>query len=99
VDLRSTSPTFGKNCSVEIDGDRPTWLWIPPGFAHGFSVLSAEGADVWYKVDVPYNPRGEGGIRFDDPDLAIDWLIKKPILSDRDRGLQTLASYLKEAKF
>lgn len=99
VDVRSGSPTFGRHCSIELDGDSSTWLWIPPGFAHGFSVLSDDGADVWYKVDQDYNSRGEGGIRWDDPALAIDWRVREPHLSDRDRALPSFSDYSRSPAF
>ena len=68
-------------------------LWIPPGFAHGFCVLGDEPADLLYKVDAPYGPGGEGGIAWNDPELAVPWPIDDPIVSDRDRTMQSFASY------
>jgi len=99
VDLRRASSTYGQHCSVELEAARPTWLWIPPGFAHGFAVLSPEGADLWYKIDQEYNAKGEGGIRWNDPQIGIDWRVKKPILSDRDQALPPLADYSKSPCF
>jgi dTDP-4-dehydrorhamnose 3,5-epimerase len=72
VDLRADSKTYGRWDGAVLDGDRPEHLWIPAGFAHGFLVLS-DTADVVYKVDAPYAPDAEGGLRWDDPDLAIAW--------------------------
>ena len=86
VDIRKSSPTFGQAVQVELSGDNPQWLWIPAGFAHGFAVLSEEGADLLYKVDAPYNPKGEGAIRWDDPDLKINWTVSNPLVSERDQG-------------
>jgi dTDP-4-dehydrorhamnose 3,5-epimerase len=68
-------------------------LWIPPGFAHGFCVLGDEPADVLYEVDAVYDPSGEGGIRWNDPDLALDWPISDPTVSARDMVLPTFAEY------
>ena len=74
VDLRKGSPTYGKSVSVELSEENKLQLYIPQGFAHGFHVLS-EKAVFTYKVDNPYRPDFERGIRFDDPDLAVDWQI------------------------
>lgn len=87
VDMRADSPTFGQNFMVELSEKNGLLLWIPAGFAHGFCVMGDEPADVVYKVDSYYNPAGEVGIRYDDPDLAIAWPVKDPILSERDRSL------------
>jgi dTDP-4-dehydrorhamnose 3,5-epimerase len=87
VDIRKNSPTFGKYFSIELSGDNGKLLYIPAGFAHGFSVLGDEEADVHYKVDGIYNKAGEGGIVYDDPDLNINWLVENPIISDKDKIL------------
>lgn len=85
VDLRSDSPTYGKWFSVELTSENHWQFMIPRGFAHGFSVLS-DTAVFTYKCDNLYNPASEGGIRFDDPQLNIDWRIdlNKAITSDKD---------------
>lgn len=85
VDLRKNSPTYGKWFGVELDGIKRQQFLIPRGFAHGFSVLS-ETAVFTYKCDNLYNPSAEGGIRFNDPSLGIDWKIPKDkmIISDKD---------------
>ncbi|MBQ0007620.1 MAG: dTDP-4-dehydrorhamnose 3,5-epimerase [bacterium] len=85
VDLRTSSPTYGKHFAVELTGENHWQFIIPRGFAHGFSVLS-EMAVFTYKCDNLYNPQSEGGIRFDDPTLAIDWKINPAyaIISDKD---------------
>jgi len=70
-------------------------LWIPHGFAHGFCVLGEEPADLLYKVTSVYNPAGEGGIRFDDPEIGINWPVKNPIFSERDKKLPLFAAYKK----
>lgn len=72
VDLRRGSSTYGVWDGVVLDGDRPEHLWVPAGFAHGYLVLS-DVADVVYQVDAGYAPQAEGGLRWDDPDLAIAW--------------------------
>lgn len=93
VDLRRDSPTFGKSIGMELSDLNGRLLWVPPGFAHGFCVLGDEPADVLYKVDAPYNPAGEGGIAWDDADLAVDWPVRDPTVSPRDRGLPSFAAY------
>ena len=85
VDLRKDSPTFGKHFSVLLSAENKKQLLVPQGFAHGFSVLS-ETAVVLYKCDQYYNKESEGGIRFDDPTLAIDWQLRpdEVIVSEKD---------------
>lgn len=72
VDIRKNSPTFGKHVMVELSGENKRQFFIPRGFAHGFLVMSEE-AVFTYKVDNLYSPQNEASIRFDDPDLAIQW--------------------------
>lgn len=84
VDLRKASPTYGQWQGVLLDGDSPQALWAPPGFAHGFQVLS-DDALFWYKVTADYAPQHEGGLMWDDSTLAINWPLANPTLSDRDR--------------
>jgi dTDP-4-dehydrorhamnose 3,5-epimerase len=95
VDIRLDSPTFGKHFAVELTGENGLCLFIPGGFAHGFSVTSAEGADVLYKVDGGYNPNGEGCIKFDEPDFAINWQVKNPIVSKKDIAGMSFSEYKK----
>jgi dTDP-4-dehydrorhamnose 3,5-epimerase len=83
VDIRFGSPTFGKYVSVELSEENLTQLWIPPGFAHGFSVLS-EYAIFLYKCTEFYNKENERTIIYNDPQLKIDWRIEIPIISDKD---------------
>ncbi len=85
VDLRKDSPTFGQHFSVVLSAENKKQLMIPHGFAHGFSVLS-ETASVLYKVDQVYHKESERGIRFDDPDLNIDWQLDSAevIVSEKD---------------
>lgn len=93
VDVRPGSPTFGTHVDVELSDENGRLIWIPPGVAHGFCVLGAEPADVVYKVDQPYNKESEGGILWCDRELAIAWPVAEPIVSARDRMLQTFAEY------
>jgi dTDP-4-dehydrorhamnose 3,5-epimerase len=89
VDVRVGSPTFGRHVAVELGDDHFRQLWIPRGFAHGFIVLS-ETADFFYKCDELYSPSGEITIRWNDPELNIDWRISNPSLSARDAGAPLL---------
>ncbi|TFH21049.1 MAG: dTDP-4-dehydrorhamnose 3,5-epimerase [Bacteroidia bacterium] len=95
VDLRRGSPSYGQWYGVELSAENFLQLLIPKGFAHGFSVLS-DHATLYYKCDDYYHPQSEFGIRFDDPDLGIDWKIDpgKSIISEKDRSLP----YLKQLK-
>ena len=93
VDLRADSPTFGRHSTLELSDANGRLLWIPPGFAHGFCVLGDEPADVVYSVDAFYNADGEAGIFWADPDLAIAWPVKNPIVSQKDQWLARFAEY------
>jgi dTDP-4-dehydrorhamnose 3,5-epimerase len=90
LDLRIGSPTYGKHFSIELSAENKRQLYIPKGFAHGYSVLS-ETAEVFYKCDEFYNKETEAGIQFDDPMLNIDWRIPKDkqIISDKDMNHPT----------
>jgi dTDP-4-dehydrorhamnose 3,5-epimerase len=83
VDIRRGSPWYGRWVTAELSGRSRTMLWVPPGFAHGFCVVS-DGADVLYKCTREYAPEFDAGIRWDDPALAIPWPLEKPILSPKD---------------
>ncbi len=87
VDLRRSSPTFGQNLSLELNGENGRMLWIPPGFGHAFLVLS-DVAGFAYKVTDYYSPAGERTILWNDPDLAIPWPISPAgaIVSQKDRN-------------
>ncbi|HVX49019.1 MAG TPA: dTDP-4-dehydrorhamnose 3,5-epimerase [Chitinophagaceae bacterium] len=91
VDLRKDSPTFGKHYSIELSSTSHTQLFIPRGFAHGFVVLS-DTAVFFYKCDNYYNKEAEGGLMYNDPQLAIDWRLgeKELILSEKDKVNPTL---------
>ena len=92
VDIRNGSPTFGKSYSIELSAENKRQLFIPKGFAHGFSVLS-EKAEVFYKCDEFYNKESEAGIFYNDPALGIDWQIPtgKEIISEKDKHLPLFA--------
>jgi dTDP-4-dehydrorhamnose 3,5-epimerase len=91
VDIRSGSATHGQWVGVELSADNHRQLWIPPGLAHGFLVLS-DSADFLYKTTDYYAPQAEGSLRWDDPDLAIDWPDAgvAPVLSPKDAAAPLL---------
>lgn len=86
LDLRKGSPTFGRHAGFILSADNFARLMVPGGFAHGYLTLE-EGTEVMYKVDAPYDPERDGGIIWNDPDLAIDWPLDEPLLSPKDRRL------------
>lgn len=92
VDLRKGSSTFGNVYSCELSSSNRKILFIPEGFAHGFSAL--EDSYFFYKCSSVYSPQHETGIRWDDPQLKIDWRINEPVLSVKDQGLPTLDELL-----
>lgn len=87
VDIRKSSPTFGKHVMVELSEDNKRQFFIPRGFAHGFLVLSQE-AIFTYKVDNPYAPQQEAGIRWNDPELAIEWPIAPAAVQTSEKDLK-----------
>ena len=90
VDIRRSSSTFGEWTGVTLSDDNNEQLWVPPGFAHGFLVLT-DTADVIYKVTEFYSPENDRSLRWDDPNVGIDWpLDGEPILSDRDARAPSL---------
>ncbi|MDI6854992.1 MAG: dTDP-4-dehydrorhamnose 3,5-epimerase [Deltaproteobacteria bacterium] len=89
VDIRKGSPTFGRWLSTSLTGESGRQLYVPPGYAHGFWVLS-EAATFLYKVTDYYAPGDEYGIRWDDPDLKIPWPAAAPVLSEKDRAFPAL---------
>jgi len=92
VDIRRSSPTFGKTYTVELSDENHFQLFVPPGFAHGFCVTS-DVADVVYRCGSYYDPEKERGLAWDSADLAIDWPTDSPILSERDRGNPSFSDY------
>jgi len=101
VDIRPESETYGQYFGIELSSDNATLLWIPPGFAHGFCVLGDNDADVSYKITSHYNPKGETGIAWNDPDINVQWPLdemsfdKEPVTSIRDTEQQSFADYRK----
>ncbi|MDZ7779556.1 MAG: dTDP-4-dehydrorhamnose 3,5-epimerase [Gemmatimonadota bacterium] len=90
VDLRADRATYGEWVGRTVDAEDGALLWIPPGFAHGYMVLS-ETAHVTYKVTAEHRADLNRGFRWDDPDVGIEWPLADPILSDRDRDLPPLS--------
>lgn len=93
VDVRKHSPTVGQWIGVEVSAENRRQVFAPAGFARGFCVLS-DYAELQYKCTGVYNARGESGVRWDDPEIGVEWPVKDPILSDKDRKAQTLAQWL-----
>jgi dTDP-4-dehydrorhamnose 3,5-epimerase len=90
VDIRHGSPTFGKWVGDVLSGENHRQLWVPPGFAHGFCVLS-DTADFLYKCTDYYYPEDEGSIIWNDTDLGIEWPLENPVLSEKDANAPKLA--------
>ncbi len=90
VDIRRGSPSFGRWFGAVLSDENHRQLYIPPGFAHGFCVLS-DVVDFVYKCTDYYHPEDEDGVSWQDPAIGIDWPITDPLLSDRDAGLPLLA--------
>ncbi|MCU0344232.1 MAG: dTDP-4-dehydrorhamnose 3,5-epimerase [Ignavibacterium sp.] len=95
VDIRFGSPTFGKYFSSELSEENHTQLWIPPGFAHGFSVLSEE-AIFSYKCTALYSKEHERAILYNDSSLNINWNVENPIISEKDSRAQLLQEIQKD---
>jgi dTDP-4-dehydrorhamnose 3,5-epimerase len=94
VDIRKGSPTLGQWFGLEVSAENRRQVWAPAGFARGLCVLS-DFAEVQYKCTAQYNSKGESGIRFDDPDVGVQWpKIGNYLLSEKDRKAQTLAQWL-----
>jgi dTDP-4-dehydrorhamnose 3,5-epimerase len=98
LDLRMSSPTFGKAFTIELTAENKTLLFVPVGFAHGFVTLS-DACEVQYKQTAFYQPSTEAGIAWNDPDVAIDWPVPDPILSKRDQNQMTLKQYRENPAF
>ena len=98
VDLRRDSPTYRRWEGVLLDDQNQRQLFVPVGFAHGFCVMSEE-ADVHYKLSSYYDPDTEAGIRWDDPEIAVEWPIDHPQLSDRDMLAPRLAEVAADLPF
>ena len=98
VDLRRDSPTYRRWEGVELSDSNHRQLFAPVGFAHGFCVLS-EVADVAYKLSSYYDPETEAGIRWDDPEISVQWPVEDPQLSERDAQAPTLAEIASDVPF
>jgi len=94
VDIDPKSSTFGQYVAVELTAENHLQLYVPPGYAHGFCVLS-DTADFTYKCTDYYHPEDEGGLAWDCPDIAIEWPISNPQLSNKDQQNMTLAQMFK----
>lgn len=95
ADINPDSRTYGQWVSVELSEENHRQIWIPPGYAHGFCILS-ESADFHYKCTALYDPKDEGGIIWNDPDLNIKWPINDPVLSEKDKALPRLSAVKRE---
>jgi dTDP-4-dehydrorhamnose 3,5-epimerase len=93
VDIRKGSPTLGRWFGVEVSAQDKRQVWAPAVFARGFCAVS-DFAEVQYKCTGIYNPKGESGIRWNDPKISIHWPVKEPELSGKDRQAQTLDEWL-----
>lgn len=98
VDLRRHSPTFGQWEGYELSDQNHHQLFIPVGFGHGFAVLSEE-ADFTYLVSSYYDPATEAGIRWDDPEIGVEWPLDEPLLSERDKAAPTLSEIAEALPF
>lgn len=98
VDLRAGAPTFGQWVAVELTAENKRQILVPVGCGHAFVALT-DGAEVQYKCSGYYTPSAEGAIRWNDPDLAIDWPLADPTLSARDRAAMSLQDYLRAPAF
>ena len=88
VDIRPRSATLGKWVGAVLSEENGRFLWVPPGFAHGYCVLAGP-ADVFYKVTAPFKPELDRGIQWDDPTIGVEWPMKNPQLSEKDLRLPT----------
>jgi dTDP-4-dehydrorhamnose 3,5-epimerase len=93
VDIRKGSPTLGQWFGLEVSAENRRQIWAPAGFARGFCVLS-EVAEIQYKCTGLYSNKAESGIRWDDPEIGIQWPIAEVQLSEKDQKAQTLAQWL-----
>ncbi|MBM3801933.1 MAG: dTDP-4-dehydrorhamnose 3,5-epimerase [Acidimicrobiia bacterium] len=94
VDIRKGSPTLGRWFGIEVSAENRRQVFAPAGFARGFCVLS-DAAEIQYKCTGVYNPKAESGIRWDDPEIGIQWSISSPILSAKDARARSFSEWLK----
>lgn len=90
VDIRKGSPTYGQHHKVKLTGENKLMFWVPPGFAHGFATLE-DNTIFSYKCTQLYNKESEGAVLWNDPDLAIDWGLENPLLSEKDQEARPLS--------
>ncbi len=95
VDIRRGSPDVGRWEGLELSADNGRQLWIPPGFAHGYAVLS-EAAVVAYRCTDYYRPDADGVVAWNDPQIGVDWPIRRPVLSSKDASAPRLAEVLRD---
>lgn len=93
LDLRAGSPTYGRHVAAELSTENWAQFYVPVGFAHGFVTLT-EDTEVLYRMSAPYAPAAEGGLAWDDPDLAIAWPAGEKTLNDRDRAWPRLKEFV-----
>ena len=93
ADINPQSSTFGQHICVELSDDNHLQLWVPPGFAHGFCVLSPL-AKFQYKCTEFYDPKDESGVIWNDPDLSVKWPVVDPVISKKDSQLPTLKDFV-----
>jgi dTDP-4-dehydrorhamnose 3,5-epimerase len=98
VDLRMSSPTFGRWFGIELSAENKRQLYVPEGFAHGFATLS-DAAEVQYKQTGFYTPSSEGTLAWNDPEVGIEWPIRDPVLSQRDQNGMSLQDYRRSPAF
>jgi dTDP-4-dehydrorhamnose 3,5-epimerase len=98
VDVRASSPTLGQWFGAELSAENMHQVWIPAGFAHGFLTLT-DTAEVQYRCTTYYTPSAEGAIRWNDPEIGIDWPVRDPILSPKDARAPTFNEYLDNPAF
>ncbi len=94
VDLREASPTYKKWLGIELSAENCRMLYVPAGFAHGFISL-ADDTHLLYKCTEEYDAALDGGIRWDDPDIGVEWPVREPVVSDKDRVLPYLKDLVK----
>lgn len=97
IDLRKDSPTFGQWDSIILSAHNYKMIYIPRGFAHGFCTLT-KNCEVVYKVDNYYSPEYEGNIKWNDPDLGIDWPVNNPIISEKDLTAKSFKEFIEKYK-
>ena len=89
VDIREGSPTFGEWEGVTLSAENKRQFWVPEGFAHGF-VVTSDTALFVYKCSAPYNAKADAGVRWDDPEIGVEWPVEEPTLSEKDKNAPLL---------